>query len=245
MDIILIKVLSINFIATLVRSTFGFGEALVAVPLLSFILPLDIAVPMSVMLSVAIALVVVVQDHKKIDINSAKYLVLAALIGLPAGLGILLYGDDKWIKIGLGIVLIAYAAYALTAKEKVHTNTHNNTLWLWTCGIASGILGGAFGINGPPLVVYGKLKGWNPSEFRATLQGYFLPVSLISVVGYFFKNLITGEVIGYFVKSIPIMIPAIYIGRWLNHRIEQKKFFAYVYVGLIMIGIVSIVNTFM
>lgn len=31
MDIILIKVLGINFIATLVRSTFGFGEALIAV----------------------------------------------------------------------------------------------------------------------------------------------------------------------------------------------------------------------
>lgn len=105
MDIILIKVLGINFIATLVRSTFGFGEALIAVPLLSFILPLDIAVPMSVMLSVAIALLVVVQDHKKIDVKSAKYLVLAALIGLPAGLGMLLYGNDKLIKIGLGTVI--------------------------------------------------------------------------------------------------------------------------------------------
>lgn len=245
MDIILIKVLGINFIATLVRSTFGFGEALIAVPLLSFILPLDIAVPMSVMLSVAIALLVVVQDHKKIDVKSAKYLVLAALIGLPAGLGMLLYGNDKWIKIGLGILLIAYSAYALTAKNTQAKTADHNSLWLWTCGIASGVLGGAFGINGPPLVVYGKIKGWNPSEFRATLQGYFLPVSFISVVGYYFKDLITEEVVLYFLKSIPVMIPAIYIGRWLNHRIEHKKFFIYVYIGLIIIGLVCIINTFM
>jgi len=243
MDIILIKVLGINFIATLVRSTFGFGEALIAVPLLSFILPLDIAVPMSVMLSVAIALLVVVQDHKKIDVKSAKYLVLAALIGLPAGLGMLLYGNDKLIKIGLGILLIAYSAYALTAKNTQAKTGDHNSLWLWTCGIASGVLGGAFGINGPPLVVYGKIKGWNPSEFRATLQGYFLSVSFISVVGYYFKDLITEEVVLYFLKSIPVMIPAIYIGRWLNHRIEHKKFFIYVYIGLIVIGITSILNT--
>jgi uncharacterized membrane protein YfcA len=228
-----------------VRSTFGFGEALIAVPLLSFILPLDIAVPMSVMLSVAIALLVVIQDHKKIDLQSAKDLVLAALIGLPIGLCVLLYGNDILIKISLGLLLIGYAIYALTAKDTALKNTGNNTLWLWICGIASGVLGGAFGINGPPLVIYGKMKGWNPSEFRATLQGYFLPVSFISVIGYFFKDLITEEVLLYFLKSIPVMIPAIYIGRWLNQRIKHKEFFIYVYIGLIIIGITSILNTWL
>ena len=54
------------FIATLFRSAFGFGESLVAVPLLAIWLPLDIAVPLSVMVSIAIAGFVVVQNRKMI-----------------------------------------------------------------------------------------------------------------------------------------------------------------------------------
>ena len=37
------------FIATLIRSAFGFGEALVAVPLLAFRMPLPVAAPLAVL----------------------------------------------------------------------------------------------------------------------------------------------------------------------------------------------------
>jgi hypothetical protein len=38
--------------------------------------------------------------------------------------------------------------------------------------------------SGPlPLVVYGSLRGWPPERFRATLQGYFLPASLLGLAG--------------------------------------------------------------
>jgi uncharacterized protein len=42
-DITLIYVLCVILIATVIRSAFGFGEALVAVPLLAFWLPLPVA----------------------------------------------------------------------------------------------------------------------------------------------------------------------------------------------------------
>ncbi len=39
-------------------------------------------------------------------------------------------------------------------------------------------------MNGPPLVVYGGMRRWSPQHFRATLQGYFLPASVIGMAGY-------------------------------------------------------------
>jgi hypothetical protein len=39
--------------------------------------------------------------------------------------------------------------------------------------LSAGVLGGAYGMNGPPLVIYGSLRGSSPQHFRATLQGYF------------------------------------------------------------------------
>jgi hypothetical protein len=39
-------------------------------------------------------------------------------------------------------------------------------------------------MNGPPLVIYGSMRRWSPQHFRATLQGYFLPASIIGMSGY-------------------------------------------------------------
>ena len=52
-----IPVLGIVFFATFIRSAFGFGEALVAVPLLVLYLPLTIAAPLAVLISITIAAV--------------------------------------------------------------------------------------------------------------------------------------------------------------------------------------------
>ena len=66
MELTTLYILLIVFTATIVRSTFGFGESLIAVPLLIFFIPIEIDVPFSVLLSIVIAAVVVVQDKKTV-----------------------------------------------------------------------------------------------------------------------------------------------------------------------------------
>jgi len=83
-------ILIISFIASLVRSTLGFGESLIAVPLFLLFLPVDIAVPLSVMSSGVIALIIVIQDHSKIHFNSAKWLIFYAIPGIPLGIAVLM-----------------------------------------------------------------------------------------------------------------------------------------------------------
>lgn len=111
-------ILIISFIASLVRSTLGFGESLIAVPLFVLFLPIEVAVPLSVMLSVVIALVIVVQDHAKIHFNSAKWLILYAILGVPVGIIILLYANETVVKVGLGMLLIAYSLYSLVFQKE-------------------------------------------------------------------------------------------------------------------------------
>lgn len=236
------SVIAISFIATLVRSTFGFGESLIAVPLFVLFIPLDVAVPLSVLLSVFVALVVVVQDHRQIHLQSAKWLILYAFLGIPIGLMILIYGNEYWVKIGLGLLIIGYSAYTLAAKEG-RTLDHDNRFWLFICGFLSGVLGGAYGLNGPPLVIYGKMRRWSPTHFRATLQAYFLPASLVGMTGYAIKGLVGWTVLKYFLFCLPVVVPAIFLGRFFNHRLKGSSFFTYLYWGLIGIGILLICIT--
>ena len=240
---LLFYILLISFIATLVRSTFGFGESLVAVPLFSLLLPVDTAVPLSVMLSILIALVVVVQDHEQIHFSSAKWLIIFALPGIPLGVLLLIYGNELWIKTGLGILLIVYSLYSLYGKNTFSLEK-DNRFWLMACGLLSGILGGTYGVNGPPLVIYGNMRKWNARHFRATLQAYFLPASFLGLIGYLFKGLVGKEILTFFVASLPVVVPAIFLGRYINHRLTDRSFFRYVYFGLVFIGAFLILNAF-
>jgi len=226
----------ISFAATLMRSTFGFGESLVAVPLFSLFLPIGVAVPLSVLISILVALAVVVQDHHKIHFNSAKWLIIFAILGIPIGLLILIYGNEQVVKITLGAIIALYSLYSLVGKNSITLET-DNKLWLFLCGFLSGILGGAYGLNGPPLVVYGNMRKWSAQHFRATLQAYFLPVSLIGTIGYAVKGLVGIIVLKYFLVALPASIPAIYLGRHLNLKLRDGAFFKYVYLLLMCIGL--------
>ncbi|WP_417359776.1 sulfite exporter TauE/SafE family protein [Galbibacter sp.] len=236
MSLITLYILAIIFLATLVRSTFGFGESLIAVPLLTLLIPIEIAVPLSVLISILIAAFIVVQDRKQIHFNSAKWLIIFAALGIPIGLLLLIYANENLTKLVLGILIILYSIYSLTSKGGFRLET-DNKFWLFICGFFSGILGGAYGLNGPPLVIYGNLRNWTAKHFRATLQAYFLPASIIGMIGYWYNGLWVSTVTHYFLLSIPVVIPAILLGRYFNHRLKDGTFLKYIYFGLICVGI--------
>src|SRR5438309_11062644 len=96
-------VLAVVFLATLIRSAFGFGEALVAVPLLALLIPVEVAVPLAVLFSITVAGIVVLQDWHQVHVGSAWRLVLATLFGIPLGLLLLTKVSEHTIKTTLAV----------------------------------------------------------------------------------------------------------------------------------------------
>jgi hypothetical protein len=200
-----------------------------------------VAVPLSVLVSVTIAGVVVIQDWKKIHFRSAGGLILYTLIGIPIGLLLLVSIDERVVKAILGAIIIAFSIYLITGKQLKELKTDSVT-WLFGCGLIAGILGGAYGLNGPPLVIYGAKRRWSAQHFRATLQGYFLIASMIGVIGYWFTGLLVTVVFHYYLLSLPVLLPAVFLGRVINHRLHGENFFKYVYFVLLGIGMFLLIR---
>lgn len=241
MNVTTLEVLVVIFIATLIRSTFGFGEALVAVPLLALCIPVSIAAPLAVLVSITIALVVVVQDWEKIHVKSTGWLVGSTLLGIPLGLLLLTSTHQRVVKAALAVLIVAFSAYSLLGRRPPELR-EDSRAWLLGCGFIAGVLGGAYGMNGPPLVIYGAMRRWSAQHFRATLQGYFLPASVIGMAGYWFAGLWVPAVTHYYLVSLPVALPTVFLGRAINHRLHGDIFLKYVYVGLICIGAVLVVQ---
>jgi uncharacterized protein len=237
---LIVCVLAAIFLATLIRSAFGFGEALVAVPLLAFVIPVEIAAPLAVLCSITVAGLVLAQEWHKVHVRSAGRLVLATLFGIPLGLGLLTAVPEPVIKALLAVVLVAFSTYCLTSRRTVLLSDDR---WAWLFGFGAGVLGGAYGMNGPPLVVYGTLRGWSAEHFRATLQGYFLPASLVGMVGYWLANLWVPAVTYYYLLSLPAILTAVLLGRLVNRRLKGQSFLVVLHGGLILIGSVLLLQS--
>jgi hypothetical protein len=236
-----VQVVAVLFFATFIRSALGFGEALVAVPLLALLMPVQVAAPLAVLVSITVAIVVVIQDWRNVHVRSAGWLVLSTLFGIPLGLLLLKTVPESIVKGILGGFIIAFALYSLAGRNKRElTNDRLAPLF----GFTAGILGGAYGMNGPPLVVYGVLRRWQPAQFRATLQGYFLIASIVGMAGYALTGLWTRTVSVYFVLSLPLALVAIFLGHLIHRRLSSARFLMCVHIGLALIGVLLLKQAF-
>ena len=193
------------------------------------------------LVSITIAGIVVVQDWKHIHLHSTGWLVFSTLFGIPLGLLLLTSSHQRIVKGALGIIILGFSIYSLAGRAPLELK-RDNRAWLVACGFCAGVLGGAYGMNGPPLVIYGAMRRWSAQRFRATLQGYFLPASVIGMSGYFLAGLWTPVVTRYYLLSLPVTLAGIFFGRFINHRLRGDAFLKYIYFSLVGIGAILFVQ---
>lgn len=160
----------ILFITTFTRATLGFGDALIAMPLLTLTVGIQTATPLVAFVAITVALALLIRNRQHIDLAATWRLILASLVGIPIGLLLLKGISDAVVTAILGVLLVAFGLYKLTMPQFPPLQQR---IFAYLFGFVAGILGGAYNTNGPPIVVYGTLHQWSPERFRATLQGYF------------------------------------------------------------------------
>jgi uncharacterized membrane protein YfcA len=232
-------IISVLFLSTLVRSTFGFGDALVAMPILALFVDIRIATPVVGLVASTIAMIILFGSWRQVQLKSAGRLIVSSVAGIPCGLYLLKTMHESMIKIALGCVISGFALYRLSSPISLSLKTEKSS---YVFGFLAGAFGGAYNITGPPIVIYGFLRGWNQSTFRATLQGYFFLTGIFILLGHFLSGLWTGPVLMQFTLALPAVFVAVYLGNKLHSRIPYTKFVRYIYILLLIIGVFLFVN---
>ena len=237
----LLPVIVILFVSTLTRASLGFGDALVAMPLLALVMDMTVATPLVALFAPLISLMILLRHWQKADLRSALRLIVATWAGIPLGLYFLTHLPENYVKTLLGGIILMYGLYHLIRPHLGAISAR--PLIAWTVGFVAGILGGAYNTNGPPVVIYGRLRGWAPEDFRATLQGYFLPTGLFIALGHGAAGLWTAEVLRLFLYNLPVALLAIFLGGRINRVIPPGKFDRAVHLALVFMGAMLIVNS--
>lgn len=226
-------VLAILFVGITVQSTFGFGFALIAMPLLAILLDLKTAAPLVALVSSVCSVVIVIESWRNIHLAGAWRLVIGSLAGIPIGLYGLKNMPEEIMQLVLGIVLVVFAVWSLV---RPHMMTLRSERSGYVFGFFAGLLGGAYNVNGPPVVVYGALRRWGPERFRATLQGFFMTSGALVLIGHGAAGLWTNAVVRMWLWAIPPALAAVFLGRFLNRRLPKERFTRWIHVLLLAIA---------
>jgi uncharacterized membrane protein YfcA len=233
-DVFIFTILFVIFLGAFTRATLGFGDALVAMPLLAMFADMKIATPVVAFEAVVIATLMLIESWRKVDFRAAWRLILASIAGIPFGLMMLKSAPEGIVKSILGIVLILFGIYNLLKPDLPALKSKP---FAYLAGFLAGILGGAYNTNGPPVIIYGTLSKWSPTRFRATLQCYFVPTAIFILIGNGVAGLWTPDVLKLFAYSFPVILLATFLGTKLSYKIPAGVFDRYVYAALIVMGL--------
>jgi len=222
------------FFAIFTQSVSGFGLALVSMPILAGLIGIRTATPLIVLVAILAELILLVRYRSVINVKAVWRMVLAGMIGIPLGVLALKYLDERIVLTALGALIVLYAVYALS-KFKLPTLDGNS--WPFGFGFISGVLGGAYNISGPLVIVYGDCRRWQPQEFKGNLQGFFLLGSVVAVVSHALAGNITREVLNLYLLSIPAIALGLVLGLSLDKFINPVIFRKIVLIGLVIAGV--------
>ena len=199
------------FSAAVVRGYSGFGFSLLAVTSLSLVLPPAETIPPIFMMEVAASLSLLPGIWKDIHWRALALLALGCLAGTPIGVAFLASVPAAPMKIAMGLAVLA--AVVLLSSGYVRKSMPSGPETVAT-GAVAGVLNGAFGIGGPPVVIFFFSSPAGAAISRASLIAFFIGTDTMGLAFLAREGLVTADSFTRFL----VMIPALLVGQWVGAR---------------------------
>ena len=199
------------FAAAFVRGYSGFGFSLLAITSLSLVLSPAEIIPPIFMMEILASISLLPGIWKDVHWRALGLLLAGCIIATPVGVWLLVAVPAAPMKIALAIVVLV--AVALLSRGYARQTMPNRPETVAT-GAVSGLLNGAFGIGGPPVIIFFFSSPAGASMSRASLIAYFIGTDAIGLGFLASEGLVTP---GAF-YTLLIMAPALLLGQWAGSR---------------------------
>ncbi|MEH6584297.1 MAG: sulfite exporter TauE/SafE family protein [Halioglobus sp.] len=220
--------------ASLLRSFTGFGFALAAVPVFSMFLPPAEAVVLSSSLALAISLLSLPSYWGIVSLREMVPLVSTSLLGTMVGAALLTGISVALFQLWVGLsVLLACLGITLSRPAK----PLKNPALPWATGGLSGLMNGALGIPGPPMIIFAMLTEFDPRRSRALLMTFFVVSSSMALISYSVAGLVKLPSLWYFLLAFPVLYLGDKLGTRLFLRYGDAFYRRVALLGLAAIGV--------
>ena len=221
--------------ASFVQRTIGFGFGIFIMTALPFLMPSYAeAVTLSGLLSLTSATVVMIQYIKYVNWRRLLPILAAFAIFSTVAIYLLDRIEGPSMKIILGIMLICLSLYFSFFKNKIQKIIHPTTGWQLGAGSVSGVMGGLFGMQGPPVVLYLIVSEPDRNNYMSMIQTYAVLTNITMVISRAFNGYVTPAVGMTYLYGLGGLVIGVLAGNWAFRRIPSRIFtyMVYAYIGI-------------
>jgi uncharacterized membrane protein YfcA len=208
-------------VAGLARGFSGFGAALIFVPMASAIVGPRLAVPLLLVIDIAMTIGMVPGAFRKADRREVSVMAIGALVGVPLGTAVLTHLDPLVLR--WGIVVLVFALLILLISGWRYRGRPKAPLTVLV-GAVAGFCAGSTQIGGPPVVAYWLGGAAEATIVRANIVLYFEISSMISLTNFALSGLIVRDLIPLSLITAPLYGIGIYGGSRLFGAASDKTF---------------------
>ena len=195
-----------------VRGIVGFGYALIVISALNLVaLPAEV-VPLATILDLLGGINMIPRVWRDVHWSGARWLGLGALIGIPAGIWLLVSLNADAMRLGISLAILV--SVILIARGFVFAKLPGSPLMFLTGGL-SGFLSGSGGIPGPPVILLYLSSPLPIITTRATTVAFLLLVDSVALIGMSSQDLVTSQTLLRAAALIPVTFLGISIGAGL------------------------------
>lgn len=216
-----------------VQRTTGFGFGIFIMTLLPFLMPsYGEATALSGLLALTTSVIISIRMRRYITWKRLIPILLTFIAISSAAICILTRIQEGVLRKILGIVLIIVALYFSFFSRKIKLKS---TLpYQVGAGALSGIMGGFFGMQGPPAVLYFISSEPDKNHYMAMAQTYFLLGNIMMTAVRASQGFLTAVVFRNYFFCIAAVLAGTFIGSLAFRHIPGKVFpyIVYSYIGI-------------
>ncbi|MGD8643077.1 MAG: sulfite exporter TauE/SafE family protein [Chromatiales bacterium] len=201
----------------LIKGLAGFGLPLIAISLLSTVIPIEIALGLNV---VPPLLLNIWQSGGRREVTRTWLQFWPVLVSLPVGVaigaGTVAQADPRWLVGAVGAVTVFFCVSHIAGLRLHFASAHVKPAGFMVGGTA-GFLGAFTSVAGPPLIMYLVAAKTDPETFKTSLGLFFVLVGLLLIAAFFSVGFLTP---GLAVLAALMTLPA-GAGMWLGRRLAR------------------------
>jgi uncharacterized membrane protein YfcA len=168
-------------------------------------------------------------------------LTLGTAIGIPVGVMLLTQVNPTYLRFGVGVLLVLYAAYSFVRPptKPMRISAPADV----AIGISNGLLGGLTGLGGIISTISCQWRGWSRDKQRSVFQPVLFAAFVIISISQLIAGSYTVETLKLYGIGLPFMVAGIWIGFKLYGTIDDETFRKAVLLLVLLAGVSLIIST--
>lgn len=227
--------------ASFVQRTTGFGFGIFIMTSLPLLMPsYGEATALSGLLALTTSATIAFKMRGHICWRRLIPILTTFIIVSAAAICLLARIHDNTLRRVLGIVLILTGIWFAFFKDRIRIGT--SIPWQTGAGFLSGIMGGFFGMQGPPAVLYFISSEPSKEEYMAMTQTYFLIGNAMMTIVRGANGFVTAHVGKCWIFGLAGVAAGTLLGSWAFRKIPGKVFPYIVYSYICISGVIILLT---